>query len=136
MPDVHTPDQRRYNMTKVRSKGTVPELTVRRALHGAGYRYRLNLRGLPGTPDIAFTKRKKAIFVNGCFWHMHSCRYGQVTPATNADFWRTKREGTVSRDSRKTRELEQLGWQVHAVWECELRMPEQALAEVIAFLES
>lgn len=121
MVDVLSPTQRRFNMSRIRSKDTKPELQVRRWLHAEGYRYRVHLRGLPGTPDIAFTARRKAVFVNGCFWHLHSCPSGQVRPATNPDFWVRKREATVARDVRKREELETLGWEVLTVWECELK---------------
>ncbi len=84
-----------------------------------GFRYRLNLKDLPGKPDLVFTRLKKIIFVHGCFWHMHRCRYGRVVPATNAEFWRNKREGNVERDKRKQKELRSLGWEILVVWECQ-----------------
>lgn len=121
MVDVLTPEQRRKNMSHVRSVNTKPELLARRIIHAMGYRYRLHARDLPGTPDIVFRRRRKVIFVNGCFWHLHFCRFGQVRPATNSAFWEDKRQGTVLRDASKTSALEEQGWRVLSVWECELK---------------
>jgi DNA mismatch endonuclease, patch repair protein len=121
MTDVHTPEQRSRNMAAIRGKDTKPEILVRSALHALGYRFRLHRRGLPGTPDIVLPKYKTAIFVHGCFWHSHDCRYGRVTPATRSDFWSTKRAGTIARDQTKKEALEEQGWRVLTVWECETR---------------
>ncbi|WP_167140538.1 very short patch repair endonuclease [Diaminobutyricimonas sp. TR449] len=136
MADVLRPEQRRHNMSRIRSRDTKPELILRSMLHARGYRYRLHAKNLPGTPDLVFTRKRKAIFVNGCFWHLHSCQYGQVRPKTNAAFWETKRQETAARDARKTASLEEAGWQVLTVWECELRHPNAALGQVLEFLES
>jgi DNA mismatch endonuclease (patch repair protein) len=119
--DVHSSKQRSFNMSRIKSTDTKPEMVLRRALHAAGFRYRLNVRDLPGKPDIVFTSRRKAIFVNGCFWHMHDCRFGIVIPRTNTDFWQKKRLGTVERDKRVLAELQANGWQTLTVWECELK---------------
>ena len=121
MTDVHTPEQRSRNMAAVHSKNTKPELRVRSALHSLGYRFRLHRRDLPGTPDIVLPKYKTVIFVQGCFWHSHTCRHGRVKPATRPEFWAAKRGGTVERDERKFFALRELGWQVLAVWECETK---------------
>lgn len=118
----------------IRNKDTKPELDLRRMVHGLGYRYRLSDRSLPGTPDLVFRRRRKVIFVNGCFWHVHDCKWGAVTPATNTEFWANKRGATVLRDSRKRAELEAMGWQVLTVWECELKNPAPVVARVIEFL--
>ena len=128
-------DQRGRNMAAIRSRDTKPELHLRRALHAEGYRFRIAPSGLPGRPDLTFPSRRRAIFVNGCFWHMHDCRYGNVTPKTNAEFWHAKRTATVARDTRKTSELEALGWKVLTVWECELRKGGHGIEKAIAFLE-
>jgi DNA mismatch endonuclease (patch repair protein) len=124
MADRITPEQRSRNMARIRGKNTSPELLVRRLLHAAGYRYRLHGSAagsrLPGRPDLVFAGRRKVIFVNGCFWHYHSCRAGQHAPKSNADFWETKRRRTLDRDARQRAELAALGWQVLTVWECEL----------------
>ena len=121
MADVHTPRQRSANMSAIRNKDTKPEIIVRRLTHGFGYRYVLHSRKLPGHPDLVFPARRKAIFVHGCFWHMHDCRYGRVAPATNTAFWSAKRSGNVERDARNMQSLKELGWDVLVVWECETR---------------
>ncbi len=90
-------------------------------LHQLGYRFRLHRKDLPGRPDIVLPKHRTAIFVHGCFWHSHDCRFGSVIPTTRSDFWAAKRRGTVERDLRKRGELETLGWKVVIVWECQTR---------------
>lgn len=109
-------------------------MALRRLLFAEGYRFRIHQQGLPGKPDIVFTRRKKAIFVNGCFWHSHSCRFGQVSPATNADFWIAKRRATIARDAKKTAELQALGWEVFTVWECEINDLEVHFRRISGFL--
>lgn len=121
-------------MRSIRSANTKPEMTLRRLLFAAGYRFRIHQQSLPGKPDIVFTRRKKAIFVNGCFWHSHSCRRGQVKPATNANFWTTKRGATVLRDAKKSAELAALGWEVFTVWECEMKDLETHATRILCFL--
>jgi DNA mismatch endonuclease, patch repair protein len=121
MVDVLTPEQRRLNMSRIRAKDTKPEMIVRRLLHSMGFRYRLHRRELPGCPDLVFPARKKAIFVHGCYWHMHSCRYGQVAPSTNAEFWAAKRKANVARDQRNQVKLAEAGWTSITVWECETK---------------
>ena len=96
--DVHTPRQRSRNMAAIKGKDTRPEMVVRRMLHRLGFRYALHKNGLPGKPDLVFPSRRKVIFVHGCYWHIHDCRYGRVVPATRADFWRAKRRSNVERD--------------------------------------
>lgn len=118
MADVLTAEQRRRNMSAIRSKNTKPEMVVRRLVHSMGFRYRLHRRDLPGVPDLVFPRRKKVIFVHGCFWHMHRCRYGKATPATNAAFWRQKREGNVKRDRKVVGALRKDDWKVLVIWEC------------------
>jgi DNA mismatch endonuclease (patch repair protein) len=125
MVDVHTPEQRSRNMAAIRYKNTKPEIVVRRLLCEMGLRYRLHRTDLPGKPDIVMPGRKLAIFVHGCFFHMHKCRYGKVVPATNAEFWQTKRTGNALRDKRNIRQLRKLGWQVFTIWECETKTPEK-----------
>jgi DNA mismatch endonuclease, patch repair protein len=123
--DVHTPEQRSRNMAAIRYKNTKPEIVVRRLLCEMGLRYRLHRKDLPGKPDIVMPGRKTAIFVHGCFFHMHKCRYGRVVPATNAAFWLTKRTGNATRDKRNTRQLRKLGWSVFTVWECQTKEPDR-----------
>ncbi|HJW92007.1 MAG TPA: DNA mismatch endonuclease Vsr [Thermoanaerobaculia bacterium] len=121
MVDVLSPAQRRKNMQRIRSKDTKPELRIRQLVHSLGYRFRLHRRVLPGSPDLVFASRQKVIFVHGCYWHMHSCRFGRVVPATNAKFWQEKRDGNKKRDERKHRALRSLGWSILVVWECQLK---------------
>jgi DNA mismatch endonuclease (patch repair protein) len=110
-------------MAAIRGKDTKPEIVVRTALHALGYRFRLHRRDLPGTPDIVLPKYRTVIFVHGCFWHSHDCRYGKVAPATRSEFWSYKRAGTVARDQRKMETLEAEGWRVLTIWECETKEP-------------
>jgi DNA mismatch endonuclease (patch repair protein) len=124
MTDVHTPEQRSRNMSAIRYKNTKPEIVVRKLLCEMGLRYRLHRKDLPGKPDIVMPGRRTAIFVHGCFFHMHKCRYGRVVPATNAEFWQAKRSGNSARDRRNTRQLRKLGWNVLTIWECETKEPE------------
>jgi DNA mismatch endonuclease (patch repair protein) len=132
MVDVHTPEQRSFNMSRIRGADTKPELIVRSIVHQMGYRFRLHRKDLPGKPDLILPRRRKIIFVHGCFWHVHRCRYGRVVPKTNAEFWQTKREGTVDRDRRNRRALRADGWEVMTVWECWTRDPEQRLVPRLA----
>jgi DNA mismatch endonuclease (patch repair protein) len=118
--DVLTPSQRSKCMSAIKGKNTRPELIVRSMLHRLGFRFRLHRRDLPGTPDIVLPKHRAVIFVHGCFWHMHKCRYGTVKPSTHAEFWRAKREGTVRRDKSHIEDLRKQGWRVLTVWECEI----------------
>lgn len=121
MTDVLTPAQRRLNMSRIRGANTKPEMLVRRLVHASGYRYRLHARDLPGRPDLVFRSRRKIIFVHGCFWHGHHCRFGRVRPRTNADFWSAKLAGNMQRDRRVRSELRRAGWKILVVWECQLR---------------
>lgn len=127
MTDVHTPEQRSYNMSRIRGRDTKPERIVRSIVHQMGARFRLHRKDLPGKPDLVLPGRRQIIFVHGCFWHMHRCRYGRVVPKTNAEFWQTKREGTVQRDRRNRKALREAGWDVLTVWECWTRDPERHL---------
>lgn len=124
---------RARNMSRVRGKDTGPEITVRRALYSAGFRFRLHRRDLPGTPDIVLSRYRTAIFVNGCFWHGHDCKRGKL-PHTRADFWSTKISGNVERDKQNHARLEQAGWQVIVLWECRLRSPEDWLPSTLKAL--
>ena len=126
MADVHTPEQRSYNMSRIRGKNTKPEELVRKYLFSQGFRYRKNDVRLPGKPDIVLPKYRTVIFVNGCFWHAHEgCKYF-VWPKNNADFWKNKIESNVTRDDKNYQQLKELGWKVLIVWECELKQSCQA----------
>jgi len=108
-------------MARVRGKNTRPELIVRKLVFAAGYRYRLHVRTLPGSPDLVFPGRKKVIFVHGCFWHRHdNCNLARM-PKSRVEFWSDKLSGNKARDARNYDALRQAGWRVHVVWECELR---------------
>ena len=121
MADVHSPETRSYNMSRIRGKNTKPEELVRKYLFAQGFRYRKNDARLPGKPDIVLPKYKTVIFVNGCFWHAHEgCRYF-VWPKNNAEFWKKKIDGNIERDAKNQRLLTELGWRVIVVWECELK---------------
>ena len=121
MADVMTPEQRSRAMAQVRSKNTKPEMRVRSLLHRMGFRFRLHRRDLPGTPDIVLPKHRAAIFVHGCFWHVHSGCPRATTPSTRIAFWTEKLARNVDRDARKQRDLAAAGWRVLVVWECETR---------------
>ncbi|MBU8891457.1 MAG: DNA mismatch endonuclease Vsr [Bacteroidales bacterium] len=121
MTDVHDKKTRSYNMSMIKGKDTKPEIMVRKFLFKNGFRYRLNVPELPGKPDIVLSKYKTIIFVHGCFWHGHeSCKYF-VLPKTRTKWWKEKINGTIKRDLHKKQELEQLGWNIIVIWECELK---------------
>jgi DNA mismatch endonuclease, patch repair protein len=111
-------------MARIRGSNTQPELAVRSLLHRLGYRFRLQRRDLPGTPDIVMPARKVVVFVHGCFWHGHWCKRTKM-PKSRVDYWNEKIEGNRRRDVRKRRKLRSLGWKVVVVWECELKRPER-----------
>lgn len=121
MTDVHTPEQRSFNMSRIAGRDTKPEMIVRRRLHAAGFRYRLHVKDLPGKPDLVFPKAGLVLFVHGCFWHMHKCKYGKPVPANNRDFWAQKRAGNAERDKRHRVALKDLGWRVAEIWECQTK---------------
>ncbi|WP_081818973.1 very short patch repair endonuclease [Arthrobacter sp. UNC362MFTsu5.1] len=135
MADFMTAAQRSAHMAKIRSKNTKPELWLRRALHSAGYRYRLHDPALPGRPDLVFAGRKKVIFVNGCFWHGHDCPVGSRLPKSNTAFWADKRRRNQERDKNQRSQLTELGWSYLDVWECEVGTGLGPLAEVQLFLD-
>lgn len=126
---------RRANMARIRSKNSQPELTVRRLLHSLGYRYRLHRRNLPGTPDICFPSRKKAVFVHGCFWHRHAGCRRSTTPKTRRSFWEEKFSKNVVRDRRNLTRLSELGWDVMVVWECETTDHKAFQSRLVGFLD-
>lgn len=138
MADTVSAEQRSRNMSRIRSKNTKPELLVRRLLHAAGYRFRLHGAAgktlLPGKPDLVFAARRKVVFVNGCFWHLHSCPAGQHAPQSNAGFWAEKRSRTAQRDAAAVQSLSAAGWESFTVWECELTDGTAVKAQLTAFL--
>lgn len=138
MADVHTPEQRSYNMSQIRGKNTKPEELVRKYLFSQGFRYRKNDSRLPGKPDIVLPKYKTVIFVNGCFWHGHEgCRYF-VWPKNNAEFWREKITSNILRDARNHQLLCEHGWRVIVIWECTLKrdVAKQTLEELVLMLRN
>lgn len=120
MADVHTAAQRTKNMRAIRAKNTTPEMQVRRLLFARGFRFRLHVKTLPGSPDVVMTKRKVAVFIHGCFWHGHGCHLFKV-PATRTDFWMTKIQANRDRDYRAETELLSSGWRILNIWECSLK---------------
>lgn len=122
MTDNHSKESRSMNMARIRSINTKPEEIVRKFLFSRGFRYRKNVKTLPGCPDIVLPKYKIAIFVNGCFWHKHDCKRF-VWPSTNVEYWKAKITRNVERDLINTASLISLGWKVVVVWECELKKP-------------
>ncbi len=121
-------------MRRIRKTDSGPELVVRRLAHRLGFRYRLYRRDLPGTPDLAFPKLRKAIFVNGCFWHQHNgCRLARL-PKTRLEYWLPKLERTTARDMASRSALDAIGWRVLVVWECETAQPASLSGKIESFL--
>lgn len=121
MADKVSKEVRSRNMSRIRCKDTKPEIKVRKYLYHQGFRYRKNVKDLPGKPDIYIKKYNTVIFVNGCFWHQHyNCKYATV-PKTNVDFWTRKLERNVHNDDKNIKSLKQMGFNVVVIWECELK---------------
>jgi DNA mismatch endonuclease (patch repair protein) len=117
--DTLSPAERSEIMARVRSKNSRPEVLVRKLVFALGYRYRLHARDLPGHPDLVFRKRRKVIFVHGCFWHRHEgCALARL-PKSRLDFWEPKLEGNKQRDKRSRKALNRDGWKVLTIWECQ-----------------
>lgn len=134
--DTRTKEKRSEIMATVRSEDTGPELLVRRLVYGMGYRYRLHRRDLPGTPDIVMFGRRKIIDVRGCFWHGHEgCRYGKL-PKSRQDFWGAKIDRNRERDRENLRRLEDAGWRVLVLWQCELKDLETVKKKLYEFIEA
>jgi DNA mismatch endonuclease (patch repair protein) len=134
--DTLSKEQRSALMKRVRRSDTAPELKLRKALHREGLRYVIGNKRLPGSPDLVFPKHRTVVFVHGCFWHGHECRQGRA-PTTRQDFWVPKIEGNQRRDARKQAELEELGWRVITIWECELkRLDKEQLQSFAASLKA
>ena len=121
MADVHSKEVRSYNMSRIRSSNTKPEILVRKFLHSKGLRFRLNYSKLPGRPDIVLPKHKVAVLVHGCFWHGHQGCKGFKLPESNKDYWHPKIEKNISKDIDIKKQLEMLGWKVIVIWECDLK---------------
>jgi DNA mismatch endonuclease (patch repair protein) len=131
----NVPDAVRRRMSRIRKTGSKAEVLVRRAAHRLGYRFRINQRNLPGTPDIVFPGRRKVIFVHGCFWHQHPrCRYANL-PQQRTDYWLPKLARTVERDAESVEALRNAGWQALVIWECQLHDPLAVESVLKGFLD-
>jgi DNA mismatch endonuclease (patch repair protein) len=131
-------EKRSKTMAAIKSANTKPELIVRRLVHSLGHRYRLHRKDLPGTPDLAFIGRKKAIFVHGCFWHQHSdpdCPRFHV-PKSRTDYWLPKLQRNVERDAKHLQQYDEMGWQVLTLWECEVAATDSLTAKITQFLKA
>jgi DNA mismatch endonuclease, patch repair protein len=137
MTDTFTRVERSRIMAAVKSKDTTPEMFVRRLVHSLGYRYRLHVRTLPGTPDLVFPRLRKIINVNGCFWHLHGCSRCRM-PSSRRAYWTEKLHHNVARDRQTQRELRHNGWHVMVLWECQITpsKKERLQRRIVAYLES
>lgn len=137
--DVHSVDQRSFNMSKIRGKDTRPELLVRKWLWENGYKYRLHKKELPGRPDIVLTKYSAVIFIHGCFWHRHGCRF-TTTPESRQNFWLAKFDKNINRDKQNITSLLEQSWRIMVIWECSLRrkrlLPNLVAEQIVDFLNS
>lgn len=129
--DVFSKEKRSEVMRAVKARDTGPEIRLRKALFALGFRYRLNVKNLPGKPDIVFPKHRTVIFVHGCFWHGHHCKRGRRAPKANADYWREKIARNKARDQKNATALQYLGWRVITVWECELKTLDPASLKIV-----
>ncbi|GAI56770.1 unnamed protein product, partial [marine sediment metagenome] len=137
MTDFMTREQRSRAMSRVRGTETKLERLVRSELHKLGFRFRKNVKTLPGRPDIVLPKYNAVVFVHGCFWHRHEGCSASKLPETNREFWEEKIAGNVKRDKLQVEKLRQLGWRVGLVWECSLkRSPRVALTSLTRWIES
>lgn len=134
MADNLTPEQRKRNMKAIKSRHTKPEMIVRSIVHRLGYRFRLHDKKLPGKPDIVLKRHKKIILVHGCFWHIHKCKRGNVTPKTNVEYWQTKRLRNVERDKENLSFYRENGWKVLTIWECQTKSLELTKSLLMEFL--
>ena len=131
MSDKLTKERRSWNMSRIKGKDTEIEVAVRKQLFSYGYRYRKNDKNLPGKPDIVFPKYKTVIFVHGCFWHLHSdCKIARI-PKSNTDFWIDKLKRNVEKDKSNKQKLEDMGWKVITVWECEIKKDLDSVVNMI-----
>ena len=135
MADRINREKRSWNMSRIRSKDTKPEILLRKALHGIGFRYRLHDRKLPGSPDLVFSKYRAVIFVHGCFWHRHGCKWTTM-PSTRKHFWAEKFAANVERDKNNRDKLLELGWRVAIVWECTLKGKNQTIEQITSKIKT
>ncbi len=133
--DLISRERRSWNMSRIKSKNTKPELIVRSLLHRLGYRFRIHKKDLPGNPDIVLPKYKTIILVHGCYWHRHKgCKFA-YKPKTNISFWEKKFNDNVQRDQKNQQLLISLGWKVHIIWECEAKEDERLFFTLSNILE-
>ena len=121
MADVHTRQQRSYNMSQIKAKNTKPEMIVRKFLHAQGLRYKLHDKTLPGKPDLVLPKYKTVLFIDGCFWHGHANCKDYVVPKTRTEWWLNKINRNKSNDANAVKALRKEGWTVISIWECDLK---------------
>ena len=131
MTDIISRERRRWNMSRIKRRDTGPERALRSRLHQMGFRFRLDRKDLPGSPDIVLHRYRVAVFVHGCFWHRHSGCQLAYTPKSNRAFWQAKFQGTKQRDRRSVRALRRLGWRAFVVWECDIANNAQHVTEVL-----
>lgn len=122
-------------MSRVKTRDTSAEIQVRSVIHRLGYRYALNKGDLPGSPDLVFAGRRRIVFVHGCYWHGHRCRYGWL-PKSRLGYWRPKIEANKKRDRRNSRALTKSGWSVLVVWQCQIKKPEALQKRIVGFFEN
>lgn len=136
MADSISAERRSWNMSRIKGKNTQIEMAVRKYLFAKGYRYRLHVRNLPGKPDLVLKKFKTVIFIHGCFWHQHAGCKDATTPKTRTDFWENKFQTNIRNDRKNTELLEQMGWKVLILWECQIEGHfEETMRELIDNLE-
>lgn len=135
MIDRISVERRSWLMSRVKSQNTIPEMIVRSTLHALDYRYTLHQKKLPGSPDLVFPRKKKIIFVHGCYWHGHYCRQGRAQSKSNVEFWSDKIVRNIERDVRNVETLEAAGWKILVLWECEIKNSDW-ISKAIHFLES
>jgi len=121
MADTISEERRSWNMSRIKAKDTKPELIVRSLIHKMGYRFRIHRKDLPGKPDIVLPKYKTVIFVHGCFWHRHQGCKRAATPKSRVKYWEDKFAGNLKRDKNHQKQLKEMGWKVHVIWECEVK---------------
>jgi DNA mismatch endonuclease (patch repair protein) len=135
MADHLTKEKRSWNMSRIRSEETAPEVTFRKLIHHAGFRYHLYCKTLPGKPDLVLKKHKTVVFIHGCFWHRHENCNRATRPKTHKKYWNKKIDGNVERDRKNGTMLKNTGWRVFTVWECELKQPAEVLKKFIKFIK-
>ncbi len=138
MADIFSVERRSEIMSRIRGANTKPEMTVRRLVHSMGYRYRLHRSDLPGKPDLVFAKRRKVIFVHGCFWHQHGAPECKLTsvPKSNQEYWLPKLRENKQRDEQSCAQLAATGWSVLVIWECQLKDSERLIGILRSFLDN